>query len=122
MEQIIKLNRRRVIVEKVTKPHEVWFKSILNNLTHKTIDKEKYSDSIFFFNNNKCYFEYNQKYRYFWCDYDKVWSVFGTKYNMNYQQIQVFIKCLMEEHFKLRGLTTGSCIVHEMFWWKNISN
>ena len=52
MKQIIKLKRRFVITEKVTKPHKMWFKSILNNLTHKAIDKEQYSDSIFFFKND----------------------------------------------------------------------
>jgi len=67
MEQIIKLNRRRVIVEKVTKPHEVWFKSILNNLTHKTIDKEKYPNFMSYIDkNSKCLFVYDLKTNFFY--------------------------------------------------------
>ena len=106
MKQIIKLNRRKIITEKVTKPHEMWFKSIVNNLTHKAVDKEKYPNYIFFFKDNYCFFEYNQKNGTFWCNYDKVWLIFLTKYRMDYQQIQVSIKGQVEEHFKLRGLTT----------------
>ena len=113
MKQIIKLNRRRIITEKVTKlPHEIWFKSILNNLTHKANDKEKYPDYILFFKYNDCFFEYNQKNGVFYCDYDKVWSIFKTKYNMNDQQIQVSIKGQVEEHFKLRSLTSHPTICY----------
>ena len=109
MKQIIKLNRRRIITEKVTKLHEMWFKSILNNLTYKAVDKEKYPNSVFFFKYNECFFEYNQENGHFWCDYNRVWLIFEAKYNMNYQQIKVFTKSKMEEHFKLRGLTTLLC-------------
>jgi len=56
------------------------------------IDKEEYPYRTFFFKYDECYFGYNQKNGNFWYDYDKVWSIFETKYNMNFQQIQVFIK------------------------------
>ena len=83
----------------------MWFKSILNNLTHKTVDKEKYPNFIFFFKNNECYFEYNQKNGLFLCDYHKVWSIFESKYSINDQQkIRIFVKNQLEELLKLMNL------------------
>ena len=68
MKQIIRLNRRIVIVEKVTNQQsELWFKSILNNLTHKTIDKEKYPNFMSYIDkNSKCLFVYDLKTNFFY--------------------------------------------------------
>jgi len=105
MKQTIKLNRRRVIVEKFKTAQEAWFKSILNNLTHKIIYKKKFLNYVFFFKDNECFFEYNQENLDFFYDCDKVLLVCRIKYNMNHQQIQEIIKSIAEDYFKLRGLT-----------------
>ena len=46
--------------------------------------------------------------RYFWCDYDLVWSIFHNKYNLNYDETQAFIKNMAEQHLKLLAVTPSS--------------
>jgi len=42
----------------------------------------------------------------FWFNYDKIWSVFESKFGMNYSEIQSFMNGMVEKHFKIRGVTT----------------
>ena len=53
-----------------------------------------------------CLFEQNFKSGILWCDYNKIWSVFIKNYSSNYQEISGLIKCWLEEHDKLKVLTT----------------
>lgn len=94
-------------INNIVKDKEYYFKELLNYLTIKE-DKIKYPDYIFYFKDDRCYFEYNTKNNYFYVNYDKVWKVFETKYHMNYNDTQSFIKKLVEDHFKLRGIILGS--------------
>jgi len=45
-----------------------------------------------------CLFEQDQKNGYLWCDRDEIWSFFENNFSTNYQEIQSFIKELLEEH------------------------
>ena len=49
------------------------------------------------------------KNEYLYINCDRVWSVFISKYNLQSQQIQYITKCLLEEHYKFRVLTTEIC-------------
>ena len=53
-------------------------------------------DWLFTQNNekNECYVSYQQ-----------IWSVYKSKYELNQQQINEFIKGILEEHFKLKRFT-----------------
>ena len=82
---------------------EGWFKHLLNQLKEET--NPKYSNYIFFVKDKEIYMEYNEKYGYLWCSYDKIWSVFESEFGMNYEETQEFIKDMVEEHYNLRGLT-----------------
>jgi hypothetical protein len=42
----------------------------------------------------------------FWLDYDKIWSVFESKFGMNYNEIKSFMNGMVEKHFKMKGFTT----------------
>jgi hypothetical protein len=42
----------------------------------------------------------------FWFNYDKIWSVFESKFGMNYSEIQSFMNGMVEKHFKIRRVTT----------------
>ena len=48
-----------------------------------------------------CLFELDSKNEYLYCNYDEIWSFFETNLTTNYQDIQSFIKELLEEHNKL---------------------
>ncbi len=70
------------------------------------IDEIKYSDRVFLFKNEKLLFRYDFKTGIIWFNYDLLWSSFELKYGMGYEEIQYFIKSMMEEHFKCKGITT----------------
>ena len=69
------------------------------------IDFEKYPDSIFVFKNDEFIFEYDIKYGILWCSYDKIWTIFLKKYELNDLQITNLIKNVVEEHFKNMEVT-----------------
>ena len=106
LEKIEALKREISDLEKITNQSDLSkeerFLQLIDGLTIK-IDKEKYSDSIFFFKGNDYYFEIEKTD--IWCSYDQVWSVFKREYGMNYDGIQVFIKDMVERHFKMNGVT-----------------
>jgi hypothetical protein len=84
---------------------EQWFKSLLNGL-EIVIDDDR-PDSIYYKKNGRIFFELFQipEKRYFWCDYDLVWSVLKNKYNLDYDETQEFITRMVEQHLKLAALT-----------------
>jgi len=70
-------------------------------------DFEKYENKLFFFNEeNRIVGDYNLKRHIFWMDYDKIWSIFESQFNLNYIDIKVLTRYLVETHFKLRCETT----------------
>ncbi len=95
-------------------------------------DIEEYPNSLFVFKGDIYFFEIfnsealNQKkiianYRFgleqdlknysFWFNYDKIWSVFESKFGMNYTEIQSFMNGMVEKHFlKRKGGTTKMCL------------
>ena len=37
-----------------------------------------------------------------WINYDKIWSIFESKFEMKHDDIQFFMKDMVEKHFKIR--------------------
>ena len=89
-------------------------------------DLNQYPNSLFGFKNGVWLFEIcindglNQKkiianYRFgfeqdlknanVWFHYYEIWSVFESKFDMKHDDIQSFMKCMVEKHFKMRGIT-----------------
>ena len=89
-------------------------------------DLNQYQNSLFGFKNDDCLFKIysegglNQKkiianYRFeieqdfknatFWFNYEKIWSVFESKFDMKYNDIQHFMKCMVEKHLKMKVCT-----------------
>jgi ABC-type transport system substrate-binding protein len=85
-----------------------WFKSLLNGLKIEIDDNEP--NSVYYKKNGRIFFELAQysEERYFWCDYDLVWSILENKYNLNYYETQAFIKNMVEQHLKLGVVTPSS--------------
>lgn len=69
------------------------------------IDKDKYPNSIFFFNDDTIYMELDIKSRNLWCSYRYIWSIFEKEFSMEYNDIQLFIKSRVEEHFNSGPVT-----------------
>ena len=84
---------------------EEFFLSIFKKLTTKKSDK--YPNSIFFMDGEKCFAEQDNKNKYFWIRYEDFWQVFETKFNMNYKETQAFLNGMLEKHLKLEGFTTN---------------
>ena len=87
---------------------EGWFKDILNNLTEYI--SPEYPLSIFYKLDNDVVMEMefndqDQNSGYLYVSYSKIWSVFSSRFNMEYQQIQGLIKSTVEETYNLREVT-----------------
>ena len=119
------LDELQKIVDKPTISKEERFLQLIDGLTVK-IDQKKYPNSVFLFKGNHFYFEIEKTY--IWCSYYKVWSVFEKEYEMEYADVQVFIKDQLEEHFKIKDLTSKDCgyinsvVMEEYFKMKGLTS
>jgi hypothetical protein len=86
-------------------PQEQQFIDLIKDCSIKT-DQEKYPFSIFLIQDDKYMFYYNWKNDIFWCQYDRIWSVFESKFNISYQNWKDFISNMVEKHFKFRPSAT----------------
>jgi len=85
------------------------FHTLTKNLVVK-IDEKEYPNFIFFFNeNNNCIFKYNTKNGYFYCSYYNFIIFFYEKFNINWLILNEIIKDMVENHFKLKGITPCIC-------------
>ena len=64
----------------------------------------EYPNSVFYKNNDVVLFEYDNKNSYFYCHYDKIWSVLESEYCISYQEINDLIKSMVWETLKLKGV------------------
>ena len=75
------------------------------------VDFGKYPNSVFWFDKKGNYFgEYNWKNGFFSFSYLNVWKIFESEFHLNFQEIRTFLNAQVEEHFKLKGVTTNSRI------------
>ena len=97
------MNRILQIKYKRLKPEERFLFDILVQVKPKISDD--YADSVFYLLKDVVLFEYNKKNGYFWCDYDKIWSVFQNKFNYKYSDIQIIIKKVVLDTLKFKDIT-----------------
>jgi len=99
--ELRKLIEAENLISKKTK--EEVFLEMINGLTidTETFKKER-PDSKFFIKDKKCFLELENST--LWCDYINIWSVYES-FGMNYEQIQDFIKSMVEEHLNMKGVT-----------------
>ena len=67
----------------------------------------KYKKHIFYFYNETELFDQDKKSRYFYINYDEIWSFFEKNFGLKYNDIQSITKELVERHFKLKDITTN---------------
>ena len=95
--------KRRLLVEtKFSKKQEMenLFLEFAVDLKIK-IDEKEYPNRVFLFKNDEFYFHFDLENRIFYFNYDKIWSIFKSKFELNYNDIQPFMKYMLERHFKL---------------------
>ena len=83
---------------------------------HIKLDLKRYPNRIFFFKEDRCWMEYDWKNGYFGCRYEGFWEVLTMENNLNYREVQAFIKDWVEQHFKLKGVTPTKGVVANCFW------
>jgi hypothetical protein len=70
-------------------------------------DRKEYPYSIFYFDKDGNYLaEFRSKSNTFYINYSKVWSIFEAEYSLNYSSTRELMNRLVEEHFKLKDVTT----------------
>ena len=69
------------------------------------VESEKYPNSVFFRKNGKVVMMEDKKSKFFWFDYDKIWSFFESFFGMEYQQIEDVLNYWLEDTLKLEGYT-----------------
>lgn len=79
---------------------EEWLKKLLSEMTIKQ-DPEYYPNSLFFLLGDEIYMEQNKKHNNLWVNYDKLWSILESNFNLNNQEINDLIKLQVEKHFKM---------------------
>ena len=101
----MKTNIRNLSI-KLCYPVEKIFNNFVNSITDIKTDEIKYPDAIFYFINDKYIAYYNSKNKYFQCYYDNFWSKFYFNNVFNYMDVSYLLTPMVEEHFKLKGITT----------------
>ena len=104
-QKIQELEKQIESLKKESKKNEAeqWFKSLLNGIEIRINDNNP--NSVYYEKNGKIFFELiqNSGKRYFWCNYKLVWNILRDKYKFNYDEIQAFIKSMVEQYLKLGG-------------------
>lgn len=74
----------------------------INNIINlsEEVFKDEYTDYIFFFNKEKCIFEYNIKTKYFYINKELIWDILEKEFNYNSDEIKSLIKDLVESYYK----------------------
>jgi hypothetical protein len=88
----------------------------------EVIKHPDYPDSIFYRKNGKVVMEQNKKNKYFFFDYNNIWSFFESFFGMEYQEKQEVLRYWLDEAFKLGGYTPGIRAPNWAACWMKLSN
>ena len=72
----------------------------------EVIELPDYPYSIFYRKDGQVIMEINKKTKYFYVDYDTIWSFFEKVFSMEDGEIQRLMKTWLEETFNLKGFTS----------------
>ena len=101
-----------------------WFNQFLVGL--ETRVDEGQPNSVFYDKDGETlfelYYEKNGSEVYFFVHYDKIWKVFSSKYDFNYDDTQSFIKSVVEDTLKLVPITPFFYVHTPTVRWKTPSN
>ena len=108
IENIIKEEEKSDVVKDLEKrwAMEDEFRKIMKDVIEKKDPLNP--DRIFYVDKNdptEIYMEYDQKNKYVWINYEKLWSFFRIKYDLNYVEVRNFFKGILKRDYNLRGVT-----------------
>jgi hypothetical protein len=86
------------------KTYEIWFKTMLVNLKVSRLMEN--SNELIYKKDGVVLYNYNLKTKIFLVDYDKIWIVFKSKFHLDYEEIILLTKYMIEKHLNLKGITT----------------
>ena len=109
IENIIKEEEKSDVVKDLEKrwAMEDEFRRIMKDVIEKK-DPLNPTNRIYYVDkndNSKVYMRYDQKTKYVWIDYEKLWSIFESKYGLNYVEVRDFFKGVLKSDYNLRGVT-----------------
>lgn len=95
-------------IDLIIKPDIIEFKKLFYEIMEGLIFR-KIDTGYQYFNSEKQFmFEFDFKNNRFWYSYISVYSIFVNKLGYNYEQVKAFSTIVLEEDFKLKGLTSES--------------
>ena len=87
----------------------------------EVIKLSDYPNSIFYRKDGQVIMEINKKTKYFYVDYDTIWSFFEKVFSMEDGEIQRLMKTWLEETFNLKGFTPFFRAYYTEESWKRLS-
>jgi hypothetical protein len=104
-EQIYLIEKYKLrLHQDIEKDYEIWFKEQLTDLN---ISRSTENTDILIYKKDEIYlYKYDERFGYFYIDASRIWSVFGTKYYLKYNEIKLLAKSIVEEHINLNGIIT----------------
>ncbi|TXG75758.1 hypothetical protein E6Q11_06875 [Candidatus Dojkabacteria bacterium] len=76
------------------------------DISRPIVNLVTYPSSLFWGDSNDDrMFEYDWGNECFWVSHYRIWSIFYKEYKMNYDAVEAFMRTMVEEHFKLKGVT-----------------
>jgi hypothetical protein len=81
-----------------------FFFDIINGMVVH-LNEERPDSVVYKTKDGEILFEPNNKSNNLWVSYSKIWSVFKSKFNMEFNEIQRFIKCEVENNLNWKGYT-----------------
>jgi hypothetical protein len=95
------------------KDYEIWFKDKLTdlNISKSTI----YSNILIYKKDGVTLYNYNDITNWFYINNERIWSVFESNYHINYSEIKLLTKNMVQEHLNLKNITTKNKGISYLF-------
>ncbi len=77
----------------------IWIEDLLVQMVIKE-DQEKFPDKLFFFIEDRCFFELNFTNGQLWCSVERIWSILEKDHKFNFFEILSFLKNVMDQYLK----------------------
>ena len=88
-----------------------WMNQNFSSGQLEIVKSEEYPNSVFFRKNGKVVMEQDKKSKYFYFDYEEIWSFFELFFDLGYGQIQEVLRYWLEKTFKLESYTPVTSIL-----------
>ena len=87
----------------------------------EVIEHHDYPNKIFYRKDGQVIMEIDKRNRYFYVDYDTIWSFFEKVFSMKDIEIQQLMNTWLEETFNLKGFTPMEDTYERATSWKRLS-